>query len=214
MPTVDIREFEQGFVIHFGGEFTRINAYTLASTLVNIADAARAANAILNPGYEIEVVVEALDRGSFRAKVRALYRRTENLFSSQVASAIVLGVIGNFIYQHTLAPDQSINVIVNTAEVIIEQGDTRILVPREIHEATAQVESVPQFRRGVGEAIRAIVDDPDIATIGLGPGINIPCLSERLPLKSPVSGSPLSRMNWRATFAHLERSSRRQNWQS
>jgi hypothetical protein len=180
MPTVDVREFEQSFVIHFGGEFTRINAYTLASTLVNIADAARAANSVLNPGYEIEIVVEALESGSFRTRVRALYRHGGNLFSNQAANAIVLGVIGNFVYQHTLAPDQSISVIVNTDEVVIEQGDTRILVPRQIHEATVQVETIPRFRRGVGEALRAIADDPQVTSIGLDSGVPRPT-SERIP---------------------------------
>lgn len=185
MPTIDVQQFEQGFIIHFGGEFTRINAYTLASTLVNIADAARAANAVLNPGYEIEIVVEALESGSFRAKVRALYRRAENLFSNQAVNAVVLGVIGNFIYQHTLAPDQSISVIVNTDEVVIEQGDTRILVPRNVHEATAQVETVPKFRRGVGGALRAITDDPEITTFGFDAAVPQPDRKPKPPVEIP-----------------------------
>src|SRR5687768_1741362 len=127
MATIEIKDIQESFVIHFGGGFTRVNAYTLASTLVNLADAARAANAVLNPGYEIEVVVEALGPGSFRAKIKALYRRTGNLFSTQTVHALVLGVIGSFIYEHTLAPDKSITVHVHTNEVVIEQEDTRII---------------------------------------------------------------------------------------
>ena len=61
---IRVGEFEESIVIHFGTEGQRINAYTLATTLVNLADAARAANFAINPGYDIEVVVETLGGGS------------------------------------------------------------------------------------------------------------------------------------------------------
>src|SRR2546421_208668 len=136
MPTIRVAEFEESFVIHFGVEGKQINAYTLASTLVGIADAARAANAAINPGYDIEVVVEALGGGSFRAKLRTVYRGAANLFTKQALQAIVFSVIANFIYQHTLAPDTKVTVNVADEEVVVEQGNTRIVVPRRVHEAT------------------------------------------------------------------------------
>ncbi|MFC1335316.1 MAG: hypothetical protein G8D90_10480, partial [gamma proteobacterium symbiont of Clathrolucina costata] len=130
MHVIDLREFEEEFVIHFGGEPTRINAYTLASTLVSIADAAKAANALINPGYEVEIVVEALGSGSFKAKVRSIYNGLGNLFDKGDLKAIALSIIAAFIYQHTLAPDNEVNIIVNEDEVVIEQGETKVVVPR------------------------------------------------------------------------------------
>ncbi len=59
MATVKIAQFEDTLVLHFETQGQRINAYTLASTLVSISDAAKAAkaakadNVALNPGYEI-----------------------------------------------------------------------------------------------------------------------------------------------------------------
>lgn len=192
MPTVDIREFEDAFVIHFGGDFERINAYTLASTLVGFADAAKAANSIVNPGYEIEVVVEALGQGSFRASVRALYKGAGNLFSQENLKAVVLAVIAAFVYEHTLAPDRDVVVNLGDEEVIVEQGETRIIVPREVHDAKEEIEDSPEFRTGVGHAIRAAEDDPRISDIGFGteddpkPPVEIPrerfaLISEPLP---------------------------------
>ncbi len=58
MRILDIGKFENSIVLHFDTEDTRINAYTFASTLVALADAAKAANTSVNPGCEIEVVVE------------------------------------------------------------------------------------------------------------------------------------------------------------
>lgn len=141
---VDIREFEESFVIHFGVEGTRVNAYTLASSLVAIADAAKSANSVLNPGYEIEVLVEAVGSGSFKAKIRALYHGAGNLFSKSDLRAIVMSVIAAYIYTHTLDPGPDVQVVVNTDEVVIEYGSKRIIVPRAVHEATQRVAQSPE----------------------------------------------------------------------
>ena len=166
MSTVTIGDIENTFVIHFGSEYHRINAYTLASALVGFADAAKAANATINPGYEIEVVVEALTEGSFKATIRAVYNETKNIFSSEPVKAITYSVIGAFIYQHTLAPDQTINIQTTDTEVVIEQGDTKIIVPREVHEAIQEVDKSPKFRKGISDAMRAIEADPEVTYIG------------------------------------------------
>lgn len=166
MSTVTIGEIENTFVIHFGSDYHRINAYTLASALVGFADAAKAANATINPGYEIEVVVEALSKGSFKATIRAVYNETKNIFSSEPVKAITYSVIGAFIYQHTLAPDQTINIQTTEDEVVIEQGNTKIIVPREVHEAIEEVDKSPKFRKGISDAMRAIEADPEVTSIG------------------------------------------------
>lgn len=166
MKTVFLKDFEDSFVIYFGAEAKRINAYTLASTLSNFADAAKAANELINPGYEVEIVVEALGGGSFKATIRSIYRGASNLFSNQTLKGIVIGVISNYIFQHTLAPNSEVKVIVETAEVIIQQGNTKIVVPREIHEASRAMEQVPRFVSGVQKAIQAVESDPSITSLG------------------------------------------------
>jgi hypothetical protein len=119
MRVIDISQFEDSVVIHFETEGQRINAYTLASTLVSIADAAKAANNNLNPGYEVEIVVETLGPGSFRAKIRALYKKHQNLFSKEAVVALAIGIIGNYIYERTLAVDNKVKVEVFTDEVAL-----------------------------------------------------------------------------------------------
>lgn len=146
MATVNIAKFDNALVLHFETDGQRINAYTLASTLVAIADAAKAANASLNPGYEIEVVVEAIGPGSFRATIRALYK-ARGILAAQAASAIVLGVLGNYIYERTFAADDSVKIEVNTDEVIIQHGGDQIIVPRNVYDATRQVEKMKIFQR-------------------------------------------------------------------
>lgn len=167
MTTINIREFEESFVIHFGSEFHRINAYTLASTLVALADAAKTANLSINPGYEIEILVEALGPGSFKAQIRAITKSAANLFTGDNVKNIVLGVIAAFIFEYTLSPNKDVKVIVNTDEVVIEQGDKKIIVPRQIHAATEEAKKSSAFRGSVGRAFEAVERDSQIASLGL-----------------------------------------------
>lgn len=176
--------FEDSFVVHFGGDFSRINAYTLATTLINIADAAKA-NAALNPGYEIEVVVEALGGGSFRATVRAIYKAAGNLFTGDSLRAVVLGVIASYVYQHTLAPSPSLKVTIESKEVVVDDGDTKLVVPRDVHEAMTELETNTRFRASVGQAIRAVEEDPAIQTFGFAPS----------PDQDPPAEIPKSRLS-------------------
>lgn len=171
MTFVDIRDFEETFeetfVIHFGSEFKRINAYTLASTLVSLADAAKEANSLVNPGYEVEVVVEALGPGSFKAKVRAVYHGLGNLFTKQNLKAIAFGIIASYIYQHTLAPDIEIRVKVDEKTVIIEQADKKIIIPKTVHDALERVERSEKFKEDIGKTFKTLEKDEQIKSVGL-----------------------------------------------
>ena len=162
MLNYQTNKLEESFVIRFGTEHSRINAYTLASSLVAISDAAKAANAVINPGFEIEIVVESLGKGSFKACVKAVYRDSKNLFSNAAVQAVVLGVIGNYIYQQTLAPDLEVNVKVLTEEVVIQAGDKTLVVPRIVYDSCRNVEQVPSFSTNVSKVFKTVERDKEV----------------------------------------------------
>jgi hypothetical protein len=174
MPVIEISRFRDSFVIHFQTDGNSINAYTLATALVALADAARAANAELNPGYDIEIVVDALTSGSFRAKVTAIYKKARNLFSNQIVQGIVLGVIGNYIYERTLARDSSTRIAIHTDEVIVERGDEKVIVPRNVYEATQRVKTHPEFSNAIATMVRSVAEDSSISAIGIVPDVDSP----------------------------------------
>ena len=123
MQTIDIRQVGDELVLYFGCQGNRINAYTLASALVSFADAAKAANNQINPGYDIEIVVEALGNGSFKARIRAIYRSARNLFSADSAKTIVLAIVATLIYDHTIAPNHDVKVEIKDDSVVIVQSN-------------------------------------------------------------------------------------------
>lgn len=169
MDEIDVREFEEDFVIYFGGKPKRINAYTLASSLVSISDAVKSANSLINPGYNIEVAVEAFGEGSFKVKVKTLYNGSKNLFSKQNLKAITLSVIASYIYQHTLSPNTDIQITVDDKEVIVEQGDKKIVVPREVHDCVKEVEKSEKFKESIGRTFETLEKDKNIESFGFTP---------------------------------------------
>ena len=154
MQKIDIGRLEYELVLYFGCQGNRINAYTLASALVSFADAAKAANNQINPGYDIEIVVEALGNGSFKAKIRAIYRSARNLFSSDSAKNIVLGIVAAIIYEHTFAPNHDVKVEIHDDSVVIIQDQKEIIVPRNIYEATKELKRDPEVKRSMSSFFR------------------------------------------------------------
>ena len=200
MRLVDIAQFENSVVIHFDTDDTRINAYTFASTLVAFADAAKAANTTLNAGCEIEIVVEALGPGSFRALIRALYSSSRNLFANHIVLSLVLGVMGNYIYERTLSVENKVTVEIKTDEVIIQKGNDRVVVPRNVYDATRRVEKNPQFVKAMTRTFEAVANDEKVKSFGLvekmdspAPEIPIP-RSTLLSLSTQTPDDPDSRL--------------------
>ena len=167
MKIINVQEFEESFVIHFGSESPRINAYTLASTLVAFADAAKSANTIINPGYEIEIVVEALGSGSFRAKIRTAYKGLQNLWSTQEVKSVVLSLMASYIFQQTLAPDQDVKVLVDDNQVVIEQQEKKIIIPKIVHDALKEVEKSEKFKHDINRTFKAVEEDEKIKSFGI-----------------------------------------------
>ncbi|MFL0803291.1 MAG: hypothetical protein K6L81_06210 [Agarilytica sp.] len=172
MQIINIEEYDEEVVLHFGGERKKINAYTLASSLVSIADAVKAANDVLNPGYDVEVLVEAFGEGSFRATIKTVFKGAGNIFSKDALKAVALSVLANFIYQHTLAPDSQVIVNVSDDEVVIEQGETKIVVPRVTYDATKEVEKSEKFKQSVSKIAKSIEKDENIESFGFTKNIN------------------------------------------
>jgi hypothetical protein len=171
---IRIAEFEHTIVLYFQTPEPRVNAYALAATLVALADSAKAAARTLNSGVEVEIVVEALGAGSFRARVTAIAREAGLFVKNQVATGVVIGVLATYIYDHTLAKKEPVQVIVQTDEVIVVKGGDRIIIPRNIYEAKRLVEKEPTFTRAIDRMLSSTVLDDRVSGFGLTPSLDSP----------------------------------------
>lgn len=180
MNTVDLRKLDDNrIVIHFGGQLTRVNAYTFANTLIAFADTIKTINELVNPGHQIELEIEAIGPGSFRLEIFT-NRRTKGLLIAASAISIVALVmklvdfpdvrIGDIIIGDTSIIEGDVTINVTTIEgdsIEIEQDGTRIIMPREVFEGHQNVKNNPVVRKNIGRTFRALKQDETIENFGL-----------------------------------------------
>jgi hypothetical protein len=160
------REIDR-FVLYFDTERREVNAYALATSLIGLADAIREANALVNPGYSVEVVVEAMADGSFQAIIRTVFEKAKNLFSNEMAKAIVYGIISTHIYETVIKKEAPPSITINDNSVIIKAGTETIIVPRDVYEAKRQLDRSERFNTAIDQVIQGAAADPAVKGIGL-----------------------------------------------
>lgn len=167
MQIIKISDYNDSLILYFGGKRRGvINSYTLASALVHFSDAIKEANSIINPGYEIEVLVTATGVGSFKIEIKTIFSSLENIFSTSDLKAVVLGLISSIIFQYTLAPE-AIQVNVYDDQVIIKDNDREIIIPKEIYEAAETVKKSEKFKNNLSRTFSEIKNDPAIDSFGI-----------------------------------------------
>jgi hypothetical protein len=175
MATIDLRTFEdEGFVLHFGGRTQEVDALTFGNALVSLAEAIRAINHEVNPGYALEVSIEAVGPGSFRARLRTAKKSLRNLFSGDSARDLVIALLATFLWEKAISPDTPPTITVNIDGVIIEHGNDRIIVPREAFEQKAKVDRSPAVSRHVARSMEILENDPSVTSLGIARGLRDP----------------------------------------
>lgn len=168
LSTIDVRRFERDqIVVHFGGRLTSVDAYTFANSLVSFADTVRAVNALVNPSQEIDVRLEAVGPGSFRALIKQTKRGLGGLFKS--APANVFWIIAALFIEQSLEGESSITV--NGDEVVISRGKERIIVSKEVFEQVETAKRDDAVRRGMRRTFENIEQDNAIENFGLTPDL-------------------------------------------
>lgn len=198
MAEIRVADFENSIVLYFQTPEPRVNAYALAATLVALADAAKTAARTLNSAVDVEIVVEALSSGSFRAKVTAIARETGLFVKNQVLPGLLIGVISTYVYDHTLAKKEPVKVIVQTDEVVVIQGNDRVIVPRATFDAKQLVQKDPNFVRSMDRVLGSAVLDDRVTGFGLSPSLDSPpqiiLNRELLELRDPLDPEPKTRV--------------------
>lgn len=168
MGTVDLRQLSgDEIVIHYGGSLRSVDAYTFANSLIAFADTVRALNSQINPGQNIEVKVEALGEGSFRARIKKLKQGLGGFFSRGVET-IFWGLIGAALYDNLIAKKGGHPDITIQGDVVIYQyGDDRIIMPREVHDALPAIRNNAEIQRGISRTFGAIAEDAAVENFGL-----------------------------------------------
>lgn len=128
-------------VLHFGGAAGSIDAYTLAEALIGFADMARAISATIDPGTEIEILVEATGPGSYRTRIRRIKKDYGGLLG--VGGAVFWGIVANYIYDNYVKNDPPPQVTVNADGTIVKTGKYTIDISPQVQTGTEHAKQNP-----------------------------------------------------------------------
>ncbi|MFO1185763.1 MAG: hypothetical protein U1E56_13410 [Bauldia sp.] len=169
MGTIDLSQVSgDQIVIHYGGPLASVDAYTFANSLVAFADAARSVSQLLDPGQSIEIRLEALGPGSFRAILKKIHKGLGGFFSRGIEN-VLWAVVATLIYEKLLSNDTTVAINVNDREVIISRGDDRIIVPRSVYEHSRSAQKDFEISRKLSQAFDVLQSDPAVENFGLTP---------------------------------------------
>jgi hypothetical protein len=100
---------------------------------------------------------------------------------SQAAGAVFWGVVANVVYDATIRHDLKPEIVINTNEVIIKQGNDTIIIPRAVHDATENAKKNPAVRRGLEQTFEPLAADKNVTDFGLTSSIDDPEPLVRIP---------------------------------
>jgi hypothetical protein len=165
MATLDLTNTTDadGFVIYFGGQPNEVDAYTFANALVAVADAFREISSQTNPGLALELRIEALAEGSFKARLRASSKSLKSLFSG-ISKQVILPLFLAFLYDEMKGKEQ---IIVNADEVVIERGKDRIIIPRKAYDAAKSLPNKAAVRSHIAKAMAVVSADENVESFGI-----------------------------------------------
>ena len=169
LATVDVRQFGgDTIVVHFGGQLTSVDAYTFANSLVAFADTVRGVNAQINPGQNIEVRLEAVGPGSFKAVIRYVKKGLIGLFAS--APQNIFWIIVALYIENSIEGTSTLEVADDA--VVIVRGEEKIIMPREAFEQYEMVRSCVDVQKNVSKTFMCVERDESIENFGLSPSLD------------------------------------------
>jgi hypothetical protein len=158
------------FVLHFGGRPREVDAFTFSNSLIAIGEALQEINRQLSPEFSIQITIDDIGPGSFRAKITTKLRSIGGLFKKPVYD-LSIGILGAIIYTKLIAPvvdpDKPIQVIVNADNVVVKHGEDRVIIPKSVWDAKAKIPHPERVEKHISRVFSVLQDDPSITDFGI-----------------------------------------------
>lgn len=199
MAVYDLRGLTDDFVVHYGGDEQRIDAFTFGNSLIAVGNALQAINKEMNPGFSLEISVVALGGGSFRPRLRTKARRLASLLIGDIRGGLV-GAFCLFLVDRMLGGDPEPQIVINAdnVEIHYHEGDV-IILPRDAYDAYGRSKLSKEVDRALRQAFEALEEDEAVKSFGVSRSpeetADMPVLIDRRqfphiarPAAAPIAG--------------------------
>ncbi|HXC12014.1 MAG TPA: hypothetical protein VNV39_04160 [Stellaceae bacterium] len=162
---IDTRDFGDAFVIHYGGELHQVDAYTLANSLLAICGAIQEINNEVNPGFAVEITVDALGGGSFRPHIRLSRKNLTALMKWGAEKLLVPILVAVLAARLSTKSEPTIEVKDNV--IIFETDKGRYILPKEAYRPLSGLRSNHALDERVSQAFQILENDDAITDFGI-----------------------------------------------
>ena len=171
MSDIDLRQLPDGeFVLHFGGRPNEVDAFTFSSSLIAISEAIQEINRQVNPDYSIEISIDGLGTGSFRAKLKTASKSLAGLFKHRFTEQILIGILVAFICQKIWPADQ-VKIIINDDSYVVQHGSDRIILPKACREAQQRITDRKAVEKHIAKTFQVLQEDSSVTDFGFARNI-------------------------------------------
>ena len=116
------------------------------NSLIAISEAIQEINRQVRPEFGIEIAIEGVGPGSFRAKIKTTLKSISGLFKAHSGNFAV-NILAALVFQRLFA--ETPKIIVRDDLVIMESGSDRIIIPKAVWDAK---EKLPNPQQVTGRA--------------------------------------------------------------
>lgn len=172
MHDIYLSDISDEFVIHYGGQLHSVEANTFANSLVYLSQVIEEISFLQNPDFSVEIRIEALAEGSFRPKIKLFGKTIKSKLTpffpeKNQTIPILIATLALF----NFGKDDSDNITINDSEVIIAQGETKIIIERKIYDKAENIKSNKIVAKSLSDHFQTIENDSSIESFGLAKSI-------------------------------------------
>ncbi len=170
MATIDLRELPPNdLVLHFGGRVGEIDALTFSNALIGLAEAIQEINRQVNPGVALEVTIDGVGPGSFRAHLKSRAKVLAGLLK-KFSKELVIALLVSYVMEKS--GGDKIKIEVNEDVVVIQHGSDRIIMPKEVWQAQWSMPHKERVDRHIAKAFSAMEADSSVTGFGFARNLN------------------------------------------
>ena len=171
MADIDLRALPgSDVVLHFGGSTNEIDAYTFSNCLLEMSEAMREINNQINDNFSIEITIEGIGPGSFKARIATRFKSLGGLLAKN-AKNVIISVFSSYVFLG-LHPDVAEQVIVNDDSVIVVRGHDRIIIPRNGWDAKEKIKDNSSVETHIAKAFSILSEDPSVTDFAIAPSFS------------------------------------------
>lgn len=159
--TIDLREFDDEIILHFGGKGSSIDAETLTRSIDAITSLVEEISAHLGGASKIEITVEALEPGCFKV----LMKIVKSPYSVAVFSALISWVIAT-----SGAPEKSqvqINNNTYNYHIKVSGNPYHLIADKELALCLDKIETSLTVAMCLDDLFKTLKADPNISEFGI-----------------------------------------------